>query len=97
MDITNNYKNKIFTKEYLTEELELPYNAIEDDVIDTSRWSILHEIVFQDNDGKFYKTSYSVGATECQDEAPWEYEDNITCYEVEKKKVVVEKWVEIKI
>lgn len=97
MDKTNDYKNKTFTKEYLIEELDLPYNALEDNITENSRWSIQHEIIFQDNDGKFYKAYYSVGATECQDEAPWEYEDNITCYEVKKQKVVVEKWVEIKI
>ena len=95
MDMTNNYKNKTFTKKYLTEDLDLPYNALEDNIIDNSRWSIQHEIIFQVNDGKFYKTYYSVGATECQDESPWEYEDNITCYEVKKQEVIVEQWVEI--
>lgn len=36
---------KKFSKEYLTNELDLPYNAIEDKIIDSGRWSINHEII----------------------------------------------------
>lgn len=87
-------KTKIFSKDYLVNTLDLPWSALEDKVIDTSRWSIEHEIVFED-DGKYYQTAYSVGATECQEERPWEYEDEIECTEVEKKMVMVEKWVAV--
>lgn len=46
------------------------------------RWSIDHTIVFE-KDGKFYQSSYSVGATESQDESPYEYnDDEIECPEV---------------
>lgn len=86
---------KKFLKYYLVNELDLPFSAIEDNVICNDRWSIFHEIIFQDKDGKFYLTWYSVGATECQDERPWEYDDTIECIEVEKRKVVVDKWVEV--
>lgn len=86
---------KVFSKDYLKNELDLPYeNAIVDNIIDTSRWSIIHEIVFEDK-GKFYKTYYSEGATEMQDERPWEYEDNIECTEVELKEVMIKKWVPV--
>lgn len=85
---------KKFDKKYLMDELDLPYSAIKDDIVDTSRWSIHHKIVFEDN-GKFYETYYSEGATECQDESPWEYEDEIECYEVELKEVKVMKWVRV--
>ena len=52
-----------FSKDYLKNELLLPYeNAIVDNIIDTTRWSIVHEIVFADK-GKFYMTTYSEGAT----------------------------------
>jgi len=84
---------KIFSKDYLRNELDLPYSAIKNDIIDNSRWSIYHEIIFKDGD-KFYRTSYSVGATECQDESPWEYDDEIECTEVELKQVMVTKWVD---
>ncbi|MEG0898331.1 MAG: hypothetical protein RSF40_01295 [Oscillospiraceae bacterium] len=80
-------------KDYLMNELDLPYSAIKNDIVDTSRWSIYHEIIFEDK-GKFYRTYYSVGATECQDESPWEYEDEIECIEVELKNVMVSMWVE---
>lgn len=87
---------KVFNKEYLTKELGLPYDCklIEDDIIDTTRWSIVHEIVFEDK-GKFYMTTYSEGATEYQDERPWEYEDEVKCTEVELKKVKVKKWIPV--
>lgn len=87
---------KVFNKEYLTKELGLPYDCklIEDDIIDTTRWSIVHEIVFEDK-GKFYMTTYSEGATEYQDERPWEYEDEIKCTEVELKEVKVKKWIPV--
>ena len=85
-----------FSKDYLKNELDLPYeNTIVDKIIDTTRWSIVHEIVFEDK-GKFYQTTYSEGATEYQDERPWEYEDEIECMEVEWKEVKVKKWVPVK-
>lgn len=84
-----------FSKDYLEDELFLPYeNAIVDNIIDTTRWSIVHEIVFSDK-GKFYMTTYSEGATECQDEKPWEYDDEVECVEVELREVKVKKWVPV--
>jgi hypothetical protein len=80
-----------FTRDFLKNELDLPFNAIEDEVVDNSRWSIYHSIIFE-YDGKFYQTSYSVGATECQDESPWEYEDEVECIEVHKVQKMVEVW-----
>jgi hypothetical protein len=84
-----------FKKEFLIDELDLPYSAIEDKVIDNSRWSIHHEIVFE-HEGKFYRTYYSVGATECQDEEPWEYDDEVDCTEVVQKEITVMAWVPAK-
>lgn len=87
--------NKIkLHKDYLKNELELPYSAIKDNIVDTSRWSIHHEIIFA-YDGKFYQTYYSVGATECQNERPWEYETEVECTEVELKEVKIKKWVPV--
>jgi len=84
-----------FSKDYLKDELDLPYaNTIVDSIIDTTRWSIIHEIVFADK-GKFYRTTYSGGATECQDERPWEYEDEVECEEVELREVKVKKWMPV--
>ena len=68
---------------------ELVYDEAEDcEVIHKrfshkSRWSIHYTMVFKFED-KLYQTSYKVGATEQQDEEPYEYEpDEIECPEVE--------------
>ena len=54
-------KVKVFSKDYLVNELDLPWcNTIVDRIINTTRWSIIHEIVFE-NQGKFYMTTYSEG------------------------------------
>ena len=86
---------KVFSKDSLKDELDLPYsNTVVDKIIDTTRWSIVHEIVFEDN-GKFYQTTYSEGATEMQDERPWEYDDEVECTEVELREVKVKKWMPV--
>jgi len=60
------------------------YTMVEDRIIDTSRWSIHYRLVFKNlNMDKHYMTFYSRGATESQEEAPFEYEpDMIECVEV---------------
>ena len=74
-----------FKKEWLQ---DLVWDDVDDaeimknEIVDTSRWSIHHTAVFK-FDGKFYQTHYSVGATENQDESPYEYDpDEIECVEV---------------
>lgn len=47
----------------------------------TSRWSIHYSMVFK-YDGKTYQARYREGATEMQDESPWEYESEVECIEV---------------
>jgi hypothetical protein len=71
---------------------DLPGAALMDEITDTSRWSIHHRIVFLWTDGKYYTTTYSVGATESQDESPWEYDDDIACIEVEHVDVLRKSW-----
>lgn len=49
--------------------------TIEDTILDTSRWAIRHKIIIQrKSDGKYFMDHYRVGATEQQDESPWEYD-----------------------
>jgi hypothetical protein len=79
-------------KKFMKNELDLPYAAILDEITNTSRWSIHHRIIFA-YQGRFYETYYSVGATEMQDEMPWEYDDEVECFEVELKEIKVKKWV----
>ena len=54
--------------------------TIEDKIVGTRRWSIEYEIVVQrKSDGKYFKDGYCRGATESQDESPYEYlEPNFT-------------------
>ena len=84
-----------FKKQYLTEELDLPYEAIRDKIEEQNRWSTLHEIVFKDKDNKYYETGYSVGSTEQQDERPWEDQEYVECVEVELKEITIKEWVPV--
>jgi len=64
-----------------------------DKIYDTSRWSEHHEQVFRIGD-RFFMTGYSVGATEMQDESPYEYEGEwVEVTEVVPKEVTVTKYV----
>ena len=70
--------------------------TIYDKLTGHGRWSIHHECVFQ-QDGKFYLTTYSEGATESQDESPYDYDpDEIECPEVEPKEVTTTIYVELR-
>lgn len=82
-----------FDKDYM--ELVLWEDAegteiVVNDIVDTSRWSNHYKLIFK-KDYKYYQTFYSRGATESQDERPWEYEDKVECVEVEPyEKIVIE-------
>lgn len=73
-----------FNKEFLQDE---GGTTIYDKIIKHRRWSVDHERVFE-VDGKFYRTIYSVAATEGQDERPYQYDPaEIECPEVFPKEV----------
>lgn len=78
-------------KASLLKGLDLPYNAVENDITSVSRWSVHHSIIFE-YDGKFWRASYSEGATEMQDERPWEYEEDVECTEVHQVEKTVKVW-----
>ena len=70
------------------------FDLVRDDLVDTSRWSEIHDVVIKRlSDGKFFMDSYSVGATEVQDERPWEYSDPnfVEVVPVEKTVIVYEE------
>ena len=72
------------------------YKIMVNEQTDTSRWSIHYSFVFKFED-KFYWTPYSRGATEQQDEQPFEYEDDeIECAEVWPFDVTVTKYSRFK-
>ena len=80
-------------REAIWDELE-GFEEVSDTLVDTTRWSEIHDIVIKRlSDGKFFMDSYSVGATEMQDESPYEYtEPNfVECKPVEKTVITYEK------
>lgn len=70
-------------------------SIVDDRLVDSSRWSLVKELIFKWTDGKFYKTYYSIGATEDQDEGPWEYEGEVECKEVHELERTVKVWEEV--
>jgi len=74
---------RTFDKEFMIEEVleNVDDCIISDTVCGKSRWSVIHELIFKFKD-KFYKTNYSVAATEMQDEQPWQYSPDVRCREV---------------
>ena len=66
--------------------------VLEDEIVDTSRWSEIHELIFS-REGRTYQTGYSRAATECQEEQPWEYDQGeISCTEVHQVERLVKVW-----
>jgi len=88
----------LFDKDFMFDVIDNESNnaeLISDEIIDTTRWSIIHRIIFK-KDNKYYSTTYSEGATEYQDEAPWEYDDMVECREVEPYEKVIIEYREVK-
>jgi hypothetical protein len=56
-------------------------DAVRDSITGRGRWSLRHELIFR-RDGKLWRAKYSEGATEYQDEHPWDNEEMVTCEEV---------------
>ena len=73
------FKTKDFPRQTMLDVLYGEAGTIvRDEITDNSRWSIHHFLIFS-LDGQLYSSQYSEGATEYQDERPWEYEDTVTC------------------
>lgn len=63
---------------------------VENRITGSGRWSKHYALVFKETaTGTFYQTAYSVGATEQQDEGPFEHTDTVTCDEVRPVEKVV--------
>ena len=75
---------KNFSKDFLIDLLNRD-KFIYEEITGRTRWSILYWSVFE-HDGEYWAVEYSDGATELQDERPWEYDGNeITCSKVIKE------------
>lgn len=49
------------------------FEILEERQTGSSRWSIHYRTILKRKDGKFFEVKYSKGATECQEERPFEY------------------------
>lgn len=88
---------KELLKDILAEDTE-DFELLEETLVESTRWSLHYEAIFKEvATGKTYRTGYSTGATECQDESPYEYDaDDVAVHEVEQIDVVVKQWVAVK-
>lgn len=97
------YSRILVDKETVLDTWCLPWDGSEEDqvkvlsdkIVDQSRWSVIHELIVQIKD-KTYRADYSVGATEQQDESPWQYEDEIEFVEVQQVEKVIKVWEPVK-
>ncbi len=54
------------------------YEIISNKIIGKSRWSYTNELIVKTLvDSRFWKSFYSLGATESQDESPYEYSEPV--------------------
>lgn len=67
------------------------YNT--EEITGKSRWSVHVQCVFKHTpSNKFYLFKWSRGATEYQEEKPYEYEKEVSVDEVVEKEVIVKQW-----
>lgn len=80
----------------LRDECEDPnYEVMVNEISDTGRWSIHYDFVFRHME-RYFRAPYSVGATEQQDERPWEYEDDeVNVDEVKPTMVITTEYTPI--
>jgi len=67
---------------------------VEEGIFDSSRWSLTYKAIIKYQD-KFYKTFYRVGATEMQEEKPWEYDDFAELVEVHAVPKTIMVWEKV--
>ncbi len=49
------------------------FTIVADTIIGHTRWSIQRQLVLADSSKRLWGATYSIAATECQDETPFEY------------------------
>lgn len=101
--IINNV-TKEFSRDYLINTLNLPKNAIQDEVFSTGLFTVTHKFVFQDLDKKYYSGYYylPIGIANgfCENgknvtDYLWENFENVKCEEVKLKETVTKLWTNI--
>lgn len=70
--------------DYESGETKEDYKVISNELWDNGRWTLTYKLLFK-HKNKVYQTFYGVGATEYQDERPWQYDgEMIDCTEMER-------------
>ncbi len=91
---------RTFSKEQLR-DWGMPHEAppggeiVLDEIIYQSRWSIHHRLVFRlegQPEDEAWQVEYSRGATEMQDEMPWEDDDVVEAELVKREERTVFVW-----
>jgi hypothetical protein len=68
---------------------------VSDVLVGTTRWSNVHQIIFKVLD-TYYRAEYCTGATEYQDERPWDGQDEVEAEEVRPVPTVVINYEAVK-
>lgn len=93
-------KRAVVTRTFTMEEIDewdLPWGSAgmikSDEIIDHSRWSIWHELVFRaPDDGKLWRLVYEIPATEMQECDRW---PNLEAVQVEAVQVITNVYREV--
>jgi hypothetical protein len=93
------YRQLLVDKKTVVDSWYLPYDGnpdegveiISDEITSRTRWSVIHTLMVRIK-GTVYEAYYSSGATECQDERPWEYSDTIGFTEMVEVEKTVKVW-----
>ena len=82
-------------RDIVWEDME-EWEQVEDKITGHSRWSIHHDAIHKRlSDGKHFAFYYQVGATEQQDERPYEDQEEVVVSEVERRQVQKWEWREV--
>ncbi len=74
------------------------YTLLENESFAKGRWSIHYRLIFQheSHPGKFWQAQYSIGATEYQDERPFDNEGEfVRCLEVKPVQITKTIYVDV--
>ena len=65
-------------------------------IVDNTRWSICYSAIFKyKQSARTYRFYWKQGATEMQDEQPYEYDDFYEPKEVVEKPITTTEWVDV--
>jgi len=80
----------------LLRHLDIPYNAVSTEHIDSGRWVEYRVAVFE-HEGKHWLVHYQRGLTEMQDVDPWGYATEVEAWEVERgtRTITIDTWLPV--